>query len=913
MVSYTLGTGCAAATIVTVNLQPGTISGASSLCVAATTFLGDIPYTGSWSSGTPAVASIGAFTGLLSATSAGTTVITYALPDGCYSTLVETINPTPAAIAGTASVCAGFTTTLSDGTTGGTWSSVLASIATIGSTGVISGVSAGTTTISYILTTGCSAVTTVTVNLQPGIISGPPSVCVTGSTIFGDVPYTGSWSSGTPSVASVGEFTGILSPTSAGTTIITYTLPDGCFSTFLETINPVPASITGIANVCTGLTTMLTDGTTGGTWSSVLTSIASIGTSGIVSGVTAGTTEISYTLATGCTTTTIVTVNLQPGNILGATNLCTGIVISLSDSPYGGSWSSGSASASIGSSSGSVTPISTGTAAITYTLPSGCFSTITETINPQPAPISGTGTVCTGFTTALSDGSTGGTWNSGSIAIATIGSTGLVTGIATGTTTISYTLPTGCTALTVVTVNLQPSTILGATNLCAAATAILSDITPGGTWSISTAGAATIGTFTGIIDGVSAGTAIVTYILPAGCFSIQIETVNPVPAPIMGTDHLCAGASTTLSDTTVGGSWSSASGIATVGSSGMLIAVAAGTTTISYTLPTGCSAEMTFTVNFQPGAILGTAALCSGSTTILSDVSTTGTWSSGSPGVATVGTFTGIVSGISAGTAEITYLVPSGCYSILTETINSIPAAITGIAIACAGAESILSDITAGGTWSCGADTVATVNATGSVTAIAGGNATITYTLPDGCSTTIIETVNPLPAPITGTHHFCVGVTTILGDISHDGIWSSSDTSIVTVGAETGIATGRSNGSAVISYTLPTGCSTTITMTDSCASGINTVTDQNNEISIFPNPNKGTFSIKGSLGSSYNGAVFIDVKEMTGRVVYSDKLMVQNGKIDQEVLLENTLANGMYLLTLHTGNQNTVFHFVIMK
>ena len=94
---------------------------------------------------------------------------------------------------------------------------------------------------------------------------------------------------------------------------------------------------------------------------------------------------------------------------------------------------------------------------------------------------------------------------------------------------------------------------------------------------------------------------------------------------------------------------------------------------------------------------------------------------------------------------------------------------------------------------------------------------------------------------------------------------------------------------------------------------MNTVSNGKNNINIFPNPNNGIFTIKGSFGATENGEVFIDIREMTGRVVYSNKLVVQNGTIDKDIQLENTLANGMYLLTLHTGDENAVFHFVIMK
>jgi hypothetical protein len=84
---------------------------------------------------------------------------------GNISVLVSftvTLNPSPNAITGTTSVCKGSSTTLSDSTPGGTWSSASPAIATISATGLVTGISAGTSLISY--TVGnCAATTTLTV------------------------------------------------------------------------------------------------------------------------------------------------------------------------------------------------------------------------------------------------------------------------------------------------------------------------------------------------------------------------------------------------------------------------------------------------------------------------------------------------------------------------------------------------------------------------------------------------------------------------------------------------------------------------------------------------------------------------------------------------------------------------------
>jgi hypothetical protein len=52
---------------------------------------------------------------------------------GAVTTNTVTVNPAPAAIAGTPAICEAATTTLTDATSGGTWSSSATAVATIGS------------------------------------------------------------------------------------------------------------------------------------------------------------------------------------------------------------------------------------------------------------------------------------------------------------------------------------------------------------------------------------------------------------------------------------------------------------------------------------------------------------------------------------------------------------------------------------------------------------------------------------------------------------------------------------------------------------------------------------------------------------------------------------------------------------
>ena len=136
-------------------------------------------------------------------------------------------------------------------------------------------------------------------------------------------------------------------------------------------------------------------------------------------------------------------------------------------------------------------------------------------------PVTGPDSVCSGAAITLADATTGGTWSSANTAIATVGSlTGIVTGITGGTTSIIYTLGSGCTMLTAfLSVRVIPSTagnIIGDTALCIGHTTALTDSVSGGTWINYNTAIATV-SITGLATGVSPGTDTIGYVIHTSC------------------------------------------------------------------------------------------------------------------------------------------------------------------------------------------------------------------------------------------------------------------------------------------------------------------------------------------------------------------------------------------------------------
>ena len=528
---------------------------------------------------------------------------------------------------------------------------------------------------------------------QAGTITGVAAICSGYSTTLSDTPAGGSWSSSTPGVASVGSSSGIVTGVASGTAQITYTAPGGSTATLDVTVNPSPAAITGILAICDGTTTTLTDAVGGGTWSSSAV-IATIGsTTGIATGVVSGTTVITYTLATGCTITAVLSVNPLPTSPL--------------------------------------------------------------TITPNP--------VCVGSTAALSDGSPFGTWSSSNPGVASISALGVLTGNSPGTTIISYTLATGCFTQSVVTVNASPAPITGTPVVCVGGTTLLTDVVAGGTWSCDAPGIATVLTATGLVTGISAGTSTMYYAIPTGCSSTVVVTVNPLPGVLSGASTLCLGGTDTVTGFSPPGYWSSSSTIDTALGTGFIFGASVGTTTLTYTsIGTTCSAVMIVTVSATVPSISGPSSLCDGLTITLSDATGGGSWSSSAPGIAVADSSSGIITGLIGGTAIITYTAAGSCINTLIVTVNPIPFTISGPSVVCSSSSILLTDATPGGTWISSIPAVATINpATGVLTGLAPGTTTISYQLATSCATSMVVTVDAAPAApvISGTSSYCPCIT----------------------------------------------------------------------------------------------------------------------------------------------------------
>ena len=318
---------------------------------------------------------------------------------------------------------------------------------------------------------------------------------------------------------------------------------------------------------------------------------------------------------------------------------------------------------------------------------------MTVTVAGGLGATTGSPVTCVGLSTTLSNTTTGGAWTSSSNSIATVSPSGMVTGVAPGTSNISYAAGAGCVAVTMVTVNGSVPVITGTTNVCVGSNINLSNTAGGGVWSSSNPALGTVSA-SGVVTGVAPGTPTISYTLVAGCYKTMNITVKAVPVPITGNTALCTGATSTVTDATpTGVSWtSSAPAVASIGSgSGLITGISAGTSMITYLANSGCIATKVVTVDVAPSvpAITGLSSVIVAHTITLSDATVGGVWSSSNAAKATVDVV-GTVTGVGSGAATISYAVTNGvCVKIVTKALT-VTASRPAVAEAMAGEASLL-------------------------------------------------------------------------------------------------------------------------------------------------------------------------------------------------------------------------------
>ena len=562
------------------------------------------------------------------------------------------------------------------------------------------------------------------------------------------------------------------------------------------TVYPMPTAISGPTTVCAGISFSYTDGVPGGTWTSSNTSVATIVSgSGVANTVAVGSTTISYTAGGGCYAMVTTNVLSSPSPISATvTNECPGVSTTFTDPSGAGNWTSSNSSiATVGATSGVVGGVSSGTAYITFSQSSGCYSTYPIVINPVPGTIGGTLSACEGGgTSALSNALTGGSWASSNTSIATVdATTGIVTGITAGSVTISYTV-TGCPTSTTFNVLALPPSIItpvGDTMLCPGDAIMLTANTGRGyTYQWNNAGGPITSATREYYETSSADYYSVTITDTHGCVNTSTPmdvTVNPVTATISTSAPtiFCAGSGATLNaGTGVGYTYQWMIGGAGIAGAtdASYVATETGYYNVAVSNAAGCSdnsSYLSITAIAAPSdtvSVAGPTSFCPGASVTLTALgSAVGyQWANGGTAIAgaTNNTFVATTSGDYQVTLTNAYPCSSTSANITLTQLPTPSAAITpaGSTTFCSGGSVVLT-LPTSTTYQWYFDGAAIAGAThSSYTASAGGYYEGRVTSAAGCANTtspalyVDEVTVPAVVPLTATN-FCWGGGAYLG------------------------------------------------------------------------------------------------------------------------------------------------------
>ena len=556
------------------------------------------------------------------------------------------------------------------------------------------------------------------------------------------------------------------------------------------------------------------------------------------------------------------------------------------------------------------------------------------TVNPLPyaGAITGANAVCLGSNITLSAAGTG-TWSSSNIAVATVGSTtGAVHGVAGGIDTVSYTVTNGCgssTATHTVSVDLSNTAlpVTGPYTVCVGSAIHFINAASGGVWTV-TNGNATIsdmGYATGVAGGMD--TAVYTYTNACGSVSssqsFTVETVLSA-GTISGPATVCNGSLISLTESEPGGYWISGdASIATTDASGHVTGRSQGTVSISYLFVNSCGSSVTvdtITVENPATAITGMDSVGVGMMTTLTDSATGGFWTSSNSAIAAVDSATGMVMGMSVGTATISYTVTNTCGTntvVITMNVGTAPLAgtISGGDTVCMGSTLALMPSVAGGVWSV-VNANASVSDTGLVTGIVGGTMdTVIYTVSNAFGTNSVSYpvyVNQAPAiTITGPTSIVVGSAYTVTATPAGGTWVSlvpARAQFINPAAGVFVVTAGGNEDLVYYATNSCGTSTD-TFHISLPGGTNAVTNVNgtaSELTVYPNPATGNITL--NLASAISEQAHVTVVNMAGQTV--KEFDVTTNKANSVVL---DVPSGVYFLNAATSTNKFETKITIAK
>jgi gliding motility-associated-like protein len=716
-----------------------------------------------------------------------------------------------------------------------------------------------------------------------------------------------------------------------------------------------------------------------------------------ITGLAAGTYTITVTDNAGCTSTSPVTIT-QPASgasvslssttdaSCGASNGSATVTAAGGTSPYDYVWSGSSGTLQTTNNiagPNSLNSLPAGTYTVTVTDNNNCTATVTATINNTGGPAvsitSQTNILCfgssTGDATATASGGSGPydyVWTGSSGTLLTtnnISGPNSLSAIAAGTYTISVTDNSGCISSTSVTItqpnNASTVTITGSANASCGGTNGSATATAGGgtspydyVWTGSSGTLQTTNNIAGAntLSGLAAGTYTVTVTDANNCTTSTTAVITSSGGATVSitaqTDVMCFGTTTGSATATAAGGtspynyvWSGNSGVLQttngINSSDALNGLAAGTYTVAVTDNAGCVSSTNVTIT-QPTsaaniAVTGTTAASCGSANGTATAQASGgsspydyVWTNGTGTLQTTNNTSGadVLNNLAAGTYTVTVTDNNGCTASVTAVISNIGGATTTITASsnnsCFGGinGSATANTTGGSSpydyvWTGTSGTLQTatnITTSNTINGLPAGTYTVTVTDNGGCiSNTTVTITQPASAlslsttasaPTTcGLNNGTATVSSVGGTPGYTYSWSPSGGTGSTAGS-------LASGTYTITVTDANSCTATTTASIAPSSGVSVSTantpvscngGSNGTATASPSGGTGMYSYSWNNGSSSAGISGLSAGTYTVTVTSGSCSNTATATITQPAALTATLSTTPATCTSATG------------
>jgi sugar lactone lactonase YvrE len=303
-----------------------------------------------------------------------------------------------------------------------------------------------------------------------------------------------------------------------------------------------------------------------------------------------------------------------------------------------------------------------------------------------------------------------------------------------------------------------------------------------------------------------------------------------------------------------------------------------------------------------PPSLSGPGSVCTGQSIFLTESLPGGLVTATNSNAYADTTVSGNIWGMSAGLDTISYSLSGVCVaSPITITVNTSPdpGIISGSTAVCIGSSITLSDYVSGGTWSVDMD--ATVDASGDVTGMSNGTATISYTVNNATCTAIailpVTVGTPSGTISLGAVEFCPGSTSFVSNGVSGGVWSVTNGSatMTTDSFGTEYVNGISGGVDTIIYTVTNICGT------SFATSV---------VTVDPAPDAGVIT---GIDNVIVGAATTLANTVTGGVWSSTNLYISTVSAAGLVNGVNVGSDSIvYTTTLGSCSSSAYFSFTVL-